>query len=86
MVDITCSIVYVSRHSGTYDYRVWKTGLPVLELHNRTAKIESDPHRTRSGEGSVPSLGNRTGFGFHRVKPIRVRLKPLVTVFAVLSD
>jgi hypothetical protein len=55
-------------------------------LHNRTAKIESDPHRTRSGEGSVPSLGNRTGFSFPRLNPIRVWLKPSVTVFEDLSD
>jgi hypothetical protein len=26
-----------------------------VELHNRTAKIESKPHRTRSGSISVPS-------------------------------
>ncbi|PKX95331.1 uncharacterized protein P174DRAFT_130782 [Aspergillus novofumigatus IBT 16806] len=39
-----------------------------LELHNRTAKIEPEPHRTRSSLGSVPSLGNRTGFSFYRVE------------------
>ena len=41
-----------------------------VELHNRTAKIESDPHRTRSSEGSVLSLWNYTGFGFPRLEPI----------------
>lgn len=34
-----------------------------LELHNRSAKIESIPHRTPSGAGSGPSLGSRFGFG-----------------------
>jgi hypothetical protein len=57
-----------------------------LELHNRTAKIESNPHRTRSGEGSALSLWNRTGFGFRRLEPIQVRLKPSVSIFEDLSD
>jgi hypothetical protein len=61
-----------------YDY------ISVIELHNRSAKIESDPHRTRSGLISVPSLGNRTGFSFPRVEPIRIQLKPLVMDFVVL--
>jgi hypothetical protein len=57
-----------------------------LELHNRTAKIESSPYRTCSGLISALSLGNRTGFSFPRVGLIRIRLKLLVMVFAVLLD
>jgi hypothetical protein len=53
-----------------------------VELHNRTTKIESDPHRTRSSDSSVASLGNHFTFSFSTLEPIRVRLKLSVMGFA----
>jgi hypothetical protein len=47
-----------------------------VELHNRPAKIATNPHRTRSGAGSGVGLGNRFGFGFSTPKPVSGSVKP----------